>query len=78
MRRYILRYQGSGTPPGPELDRIRGLDGLEVVDASGPRMYLVEATDAAVRQLEEMPSWVISPEAYVPLPDTRKKVRHHL
>jgi len=44
-------------------------------DASSPQLFLVEATDAALRQLQAMPSWVVSPETFVPLPDTRKSVR---
>jgi hypothetical protein len=68
MSRYILRYTGGGTPPAPDLDRIRSLPGLSVVDASSPQLYLIEATDAAVRQFKEMPSWALSPERFVPLP----------
>jgi hypothetical protein len=75
MKRYVLRYRGTGTPPGSDLERIHNTPGLKVVDASSPHMRLVEATDAAVRQLEGMPSWVVSPETFVPLPDTRKQVR---
>jgi hypothetical protein len=75
MNRYVLRYQGSETPPGPDLQRIRGLSGLNVVDESSAHMLLVEATDAAVRQVKQMPSWVVSPETFVPLPDARRKAR---
>jgi hypothetical protein len=75
MSRYILRYTGGGIPPAPDLERIRRLPGLSVIDASSPLLYLIEATGAAVRLLEEMPSWVLSPEKFVPLPDTRKKLR---
>src|SRR5260370_41505656 len=75
MSRYILRYTGGGTPPAPDLDRIRTLPGLSVVDASSPQLYLIEATDAAARQVEEMPSWALSLERLIPLPDTRKKIR---
>jgi hypothetical protein len=75
MKRYILRYQGKGAPPDQDHDRIRNIGGLKVLDASSPHMYLVEATETAARQLEQMPSWTVSPETVVPLPDTRKKIR---
>jgi hypothetical protein len=74
MSRYILRYEGNGTPPAPDLKRIHGLTGLEIVDES-PRMLLVDATASALEELGEMPSWNISPEMVVPLPDTRKQPR---
>jgi hypothetical protein len=75
MKRYVLQYRGSETPPDSHLDHIRSLPGLKVVDAASANLYLVEATDAAVRRLQEMPSWVVSPETQVPVPDTRKKIR---
>jgi hypothetical protein len=75
MKRYILQYQGSETPPDSHLAHLRSLPELKVVDAASAHLYLVEATDAAVRQLQEMSSWVVSPETQVPVPDTRKKIR---
>jgi hypothetical protein len=74
MKRYVLRYQGKGTPPDQDHARIRSMDGLKILDAS-PRMYLVEAAEPAARQLEQLPSWNVTPETVVPLPDTRKKIR---
>ena len=51
MSRYILRYEGKGTPPGPDLRRIHSISGVEVVDESSPRMLLVDATESAIQQL---------------------------
>ncbi len=75
MKRYVLQYQGSETPPDSSLDHIRGLPGLKVVDAATAHLYLVEATDAAVRELQQMCSWTVTPETQLPVPSTRKKVR---
>jgi hypothetical protein len=74
MSRYVLRYQGEGPPPAPDLERIRSLPGLEVL-ASSPRLCLVEATAAALGRLREMPAWAVCPESTVGVPDTRKKAR---
>jgi hypothetical protein len=75
MKRYLLQYRGNETSPDAHFDHIRSLPGLKVVDAASAHLYLVEATDAAVRQLQKMPSWVVLPETQVPVPDTRKKIR---
>jgi hypothetical protein len=72
MSRYILRYDGKGTPPPPDLNRIHDMTGVEIVDES-PCMLLVDATESALAELGQMPSWIIAPEKMVPLPDTRKK-----
>jgi hypothetical protein len=74
MKRYVLRYHGKGAPPDQDHDHIRGMEGLKILDTS-PRMYLVEAAEPAARQLEQLPSWSVTPETVVPLPDTRKKIR---
>jgi hypothetical protein len=75
MKRYVVRYQGNGTPPGPDLQHLHNMPGLKVVDAAAPHMVLVEATDAAAHQLKEMLSWTVTPEAFVRGPDTRKQIR---
>jgi hypothetical protein len=74
MKRYVLRYEGKGAPPDQDHARIRGIEGLKILDTS-PRMYLVEAAEPAAQQLEQRPSWSVTPDTVVPLPDTRKKIR---
>jgi hypothetical protein len=74
MKRYVLRYRGTGKPPDVDVHRIYSTPGLSVVDASSPHMFLVEATDEAAQQLKEMPAWIVCPETFVPVPDPRKKV----
>lgn len=75
MNRYVLHYTGVGTPPDADLQQIRTMPGLAIVEDSLPSLCLIEATDAAVRRLREMPSWNVDPEKFLPLPDTRKKIR---
>jgi hypothetical protein len=75
MGRYILRFTGQGAPPAEDLKRIRSLQGVTVVDEPSPHMLLVEATAEALRPLNELPSWVVTPERLLPMPDPRPKVR---
>jgi hypothetical protein len=75
MQRYVLRYQGSGKPAVRDVNRIRSTPGLKIIDTSSPTMFLVEATDEGVQQLKDLAAWLVVPETFVPVPDTRKKVR---
>ena len=78
MSRYILLYRGKGGPPTLDSQRIQNTVGLEVVDVASPTMYLVEASEGALRQIKEMPGWEATPETYTQVPDTRKKVKQPL
>jgi hypothetical protein len=76
MRRFILRYRGKGSKPEEDVDRIRSLEDIEVVDESSPRMLLVEGPEAGLKALlESMSQWVLTPERMIPLPDPRLKTR---
>ncbi len=75
MKRYVLRYRGSGKPADRDVNRIRDTPGLKIVDASFPTMFLVEATDEGFEQLQALTTWLVSGETFVPVPDTRKKAR---
>jgi hypothetical protein len=75
MKRYVLRYRGSGKPDDLDVNGIRSTPGLKIVVESSPTMFLVEATDEGVQQLKDMSTWLVSPETFVPVPDTREKVR---
>ena len=73
--RYILRYRGEGPIPAEDAERIRGLDGVSVIDSTS-RMLLVEAPQEELEQLvASMPEWVISEERMVSRPDPRPKLR---
>ncbi|MCI0461273.1 MAG: hypothetical protein L0Z62_30365 [Gemmataceae bacterium] len=74
MAHFIVRYTGRGAPPAEDLQRIRSLAGLHIVNES-PRMLLVEGSASSVRALEEMESWVVTPEKMMSPPDPRPKLR---
>jgi hypothetical protein len=58
-----------------DVSRIRALPGATVLDASSPRMMLVEGPEEHLRTaLNEMPGWVMTPEQIVTLPDPHPKV----
>jgi hypothetical protein len=75
MDRFILRFTGKGEPPADDIRRIRELSHAQVIDTS-PRMLLVEAPSTSLNALvRSMPAWTVSAERFVPLPDSRPKVR---
>ncbi|MSR58641.1 MAG: hypothetical protein EXS05_13470 [Planctomycetaceae bacterium] len=76
MPRFILRYVGKGTKPEQDVERVKALGGLKVLDESSPRMVLVEAPETPLtRLMESLPDWNQTAERFVPLPDSRPKVR---
>jgi len=75
VERFILRFEGNGDSPVDDLERIRTLPDLKVVDDSS-RMLLVEAPQEVVTKLvETLPEWSLSKERFVPVPDVRPRVR---
>lgn len=76
MARFILRFRGSGGKPAADVERIRLLPTVAVIDDSLSRMMLVEGPEAQLRAaVELMPGWVMSKEEMIPLPDPRPKLR---
>lgn len=74
-RRFILRFTGTGSIPSADIERIRALPGIDVIDSTS-RMLLVEAPEDEVMSLvQSMPEWVLSPEQTVDRPDPRPRVR---
>jgi len=76
MKKYVLRFTGSGAKPAADVARIRKCEGIAVVDEA-PRMLLVQCTSKTrVRQLvDNLDNWVMSEERTVQLPNPRPKVR---
>ena len=73
---YILRFTGSGAKPADQVQRVKKMPGVVVLDES-PRMLLIESSDTALAELSKsLPDWNVTPESYVPLPDTRKHIRN--
>lgn len=75
MERFILRFKGDGDRPVDDLERIRTLPNLKVVDDSS-RMVLVEAPqDALTKLVESLPEWSLSRERFLPVPDVRPRLK---
>ncbi len=75
MKRFILRYRGTGAAHPDDIDRIRALAETTVVDDSSPRMLLVEGPEHTLSTaVSEMPNWIMSPEETVELPNPRPKI----
>jgi hypothetical protein len=76
MDRFILRYCGTGARPAADVDRIRALPNITVIDDSSSGMLLVEAPEADLHStLENMPGWVMGKEQTLRLPDPRPMPR---
>ena len=73
--RFVLRYRGEGTKPDGDVARVRELAGAVIVDASSPRMVLVESEPGPLRELVDgLDDWVVGTDQTYGVPDTRKKV----
>ena len=74
MQRFILRFQGSGTPPSEDLTVIRTASGITVVDTA-PAMMLIEAAVPDLERLmTRLPVWLCTPERFIPLPDPKRRL----
>ena len=74
-RRYVLRYRGQGVKPPADVEHVRHLVGVTVVDESSSKMLLVECDEESTTGLAEaMPDWIVAPEQTFDVPDTRKRV----
>ncbi|HSK71959.1 MAG TPA: hypothetical protein VK892_09715 [Pyrinomonadaceae bacterium] len=72
--RLILRYRGAGVAPAQDLEKIRNLSEIEIIDSS-PRMLLVEGDLTKLHELlEQMPEWHLYPEKTIERPDPRYKI----
>jgi uncharacterized protein YlzI (FlbEa/FlbD family) len=72
--RFILRFKGTGPIPAKDIERIRALPDVDVLDSTS-RMLLVEAEEDDVASLiHSMPEWVLSPEQTVNRSDPRPKI----
>jgi len=75
MKKYILRFTGSGAKPAADVTHIRECEGVTIL-SEAPRMLLVQCAKSRAKQLvEELDNWVMSEERTVELPNPRPKVR---
>lgn len=75
-RRYVLRYRGQGAKPSADVEHVRHLAGITVLDESSSKMVLVECDEESTTALAEaLPDWVVAPEQTFDVPDTRKRAR---
>lgn len=75
-RRFILRYRLPGAKPQADVERVRDVRGVTIIDESAPRMLLIECDeDAPAALAEALPDWIVVPEQTLAVPDTRRRVR---
>lgn len=74
LRRYVLRYRPPGAMPEADVERIRRLEGVTLIDESSPKMLLVECGEEPAASLAEaLPDWVVAPEQTMSLPQPPRK-----
>jgi hypothetical protein len=79
MAHFILRYTDRTPNPTADVERIRQITGVTLLDDTSPHMLLIDATDrAALEQVlqRDLSHWSLTPETMISLPDTRKRIRH--
>jgi hypothetical protein len=63
MARFILRFQGEGTVPSLDIERVRALPGTTILDESLPHLIMIEGPEDFLRAaLGTMNGWSISQE----------------
>ncbi len=73
-RRYVLRYRPAGAKPAAEVERIRRVVGVTVIDESAPKMLLIECDEERAAALAEaLPDWLVSPEQTMSLPEPPRR-----
>ena len=71
--RAIFRYSGANPKPAEDIERIKQIPGLDVLDES-PRMLLVEADWPTAQSLAAtLPNWTLSTESTYDIPEKRPK-----
>jgi len=76
MPHFILRCRDAGVIRAADVQRIRTLPNVTILDETSDHMILVDGPEADLRAaVQHLPGWIIVPEQIIPLPDSRKKVR---
>jgi hypothetical protein len=75
VRRYVLTYRPAPVPPEAELAALRQREDVRLLDRAGRSVYVECSDETAERLAKDMPDWTIAPEAIVPLPDPKPRVR---
>ena len=71
---YVLQYKGPERPTKEEIEKVRCVEGLRVVDESAFSL-LAELTPETFSRIESLlPDWQVSPEVVYAPPTTRKSV----
>ena len=73
-----MRFRGEGEKPSSDMERIRAMTGVVVIDDRLPRTILVEVEgDASRRHLESLSGWAVAKESFVtvnPHPTLKKPI----
>jgi len=72
--RFILRFRGSGPIPAKDVEHLRSLPDVNIIDSTA-RMLLVDAPQDKLKAFINLtPEWIMSEERTIPLPDPRPRI----
>lgn len=71
---YVLQYKGPDRPTSEEVERVRSVDGVCVVDESAFSLLAEIAPETLGKIAALLPDWEVSPEVTYSPPTTRKSV----
>jgi hypothetical protein len=74
MSRFVVRFQGDSRAFRDAASLVEKMKGVQVVDRS-PSMLLIDAKSAVADQIAKRPEWLVVPETFTPLPDTKKRAK---
>ena len=75
VHRFVLRFEGDSAMPQKDVQRIRGLPGVNVI-AETPKMLLAESDEQPLRELvDALPSWIMAQETTYGHGDPRPRIR---
>jgi hypothetical protein len=69
MAEFVLYYKGRKLPPRSDLNRLRSVPGVRILERTPAHLLLVDAEAASLKRvLADLPGWVMAPEKEIPPP----------
>ena len=74
VAKYILHFKGKTDLPEQDLEAMKASPVVEILDFAGKTLLVQSDNEQDVKKSLTNPAhWTISPETFIPIPDTRKR-----
>jgi len=70
MTRFVLLYVGKGKKPTADVQAIKAIKGITVIDESDGNAMIVEGKANVKKSVNAMPNWVADKVTFIPAPKT--------